>query len=738
MNFLLRTPFFRLLLALIAGIVTCRYFRLFDLTMLLLAVPAFLSVFLSFWVKNVQWAHRLRWGFGAGFVVLVYLVGYVQAARQEHQLQFNFSGKSQLYRLKLVESPEVKDRSVLCVAETRLVDGGLSKMDHPAGKLTAIESSADKPTANETSAGTSASMHFSAKTIVYLQKESSALQLQRGDILIARLRFQAPAPVQNPEGFDYAAFLRRKGIAATAYSDSLNWRKLSHTEIHGLRHWAEKARDQLLAIYRKLNLATDEFAVLAALTLGFKEELEPDVMLDYSASGAMHILSVSGLHVGVIFLIVNSLVSMVFRKPSTLIPKSVLIILALWLYAFITGLSPSVIRASAMFSMVTLGKALGRQAQIYNTISSTAFILLLMNPSYLWDVGFQLSYTAVLGIVYFQPQLSPLLAVSNKALKWLWDLTSVSLAAQLGTLPLALYYFNQFPNYFLLTNYIAIPLSGFVIYAAVGYLVLYWVPLVGGVAGWMVDRLLWLLNSAVAAIHALPGSVTQIYAGQLDLLLMTILLCCWVGYAELKRYYFIPVALSVVLLFPLKQIISEVHSNQHSELIVYSDRKASHVQLNVGRREFVITSDSVAFVKVAGKYRLKKRLLTQQFVVDSASWFNVLDGKRFGLINDKTYCRKKAGKPLHLDYLIINSMKGYKPKELFSCFEPRICISGSSVSEYSTARLQEECKAKGITFFSLRCSGAYRELLNRTNRKAVGSTKLEISKKHRIDLHKKS
>jgi competence protein ComEC len=703
MNFLLRTPFFRLLLALIAGIVTCHYFRLFDLTMLVLAVPAFLSVFLSFWVKEVRWAHRLRWGFGAGLVVLVYLLGYTLAARQESQLQFDFQNEPQLYRLELVERPEVKARSVLCVADTRLLDSVPPETAHAshAGK---------KPVA------LFGKSPVSSKTIVYLQKDSLALLLQRGDILLARLHFQPPAPVQNPEGFEYAAFLRRKGIAATAYADSLNWKQFSHSENPGLRHWAEKARDQLLAIYQNLNLAPDDFAVLAALTLGYKEELEPEIMLHYSASGAMHILSVSGLHVGVIFLIVNSLVSMVFRKPSTLILKTVCIILALWLYAFITGLSPSVIRASAMFSMVTLGKALGRQAQIYNTISSTAFILLLVNPSYLWDVGFQLSYTAVLGIVYFQPQLSPLLAVSNKALKWLWDLTSVSLAAQLGTLPLALFYFNQFPNYFLLTNYIAIPLSTFVIYAAVSYLVLFFVPVAGGVVGWGLAQLLALLNRAIAAIHALPGSVTQVYAGNFELLLMTVLLICWIGYAELKRYYFITVALTAVLMFPVKRIITEINSSHRSELIVYTDRKALHAQLTKGRQEFVLTSDSASFVKLAGKYRLKNRLNNQQFIVDSTSCFSLLDGKRIAFINDDTYRRKKAVIPLKLDYLIVNTMKGYKPTELMSCFKPRVCIAGGALSDYYISRLQEECTAGSIAFFSLRKSGAYREHLARNEK----------------------
>lgn len=714
MNFLLRTPFFRLLLALIAGIVTCRYFRLFDLTMLLLAVPAFLSVFLSFWVKEVRWAHRLRWGFGAGLVVLVYLVGYSLSARQEKKLQFDFKNEPQLYRLELVERPEVKARSVLCVAETTLLDSvppEASHADHTGKKPPALFGKVPE----------------SSKTIVYLQKDSLAKQLDRGDILFARLHFQPPAPVQNPEGFDYAAFLRRKGIAATAYADSLNWKQLSHSENPGLRHLAEQARDQLLTIYRKLNLAPDDFAVLAALTLGYKEELEPEIMLHYSASGAMHILSVSGLHVGVIFLIVNSLVSIIFRKPSTILPKTVCIILALWLYAFITGLSPSVIRASAMFSMVTLGKALGRQAQIYNTISSTAFILLLFNHSYLWDVGFQLSYTAVLGIVYFQPQLSPLLAVRNKALKWLWDLTSVSLAAQLGTLPLALFYFNQFPNYFLLTNYIAIPLSTFVIYAAVSYLVLFFVPVAGGVVGWGLAHLLALLNKAIAAIHALPGSVTQIYAGNFELALMTVLLMCWVGYAELKRYFFIPVALTAVLLFPLKRIITEVNSSHRSELIVYSDRNALHVQLNAGRQEFVLTNDSAAFVKLAGKYRLKQRLVNQQFIIDSTLCFTVLDGRRIALINDETYRRKKANIPLKLDYLIVNTLKGYKPQDLLSCFEPRVCIAGGALSDYYTSRLQEECIAKSIPFFSLRKSGAYREQLARTDKYASGRNQQSVN-----------
>jgi len=683
MNFLLRTPFFRLLLALIAGIVACRFFRLFDLTLLLLVIPAFLSVLLSFFVRDVRWAHQLRWGFGAGLVVLVFVVGYLLADRQERQLQFECSPAPVLYRLRLIESPEIKARSVLCVVLPQAV-------------------------------GSSAAF---AKSIVYFQKDSAALQLRRGDELLASVHFKKPDPVRNPEGFDYAAFLRGKGIAATAYVDSVHWKRLktSAPEDISLQHAAEQARNSMLKIFRQLQLPSDDFAVLAALTLGYKDELEPEVRSHYSASGAMHILSVSGLHVGVIYLIVNSLMSLLFRKPSSLVLKTVCVVLTLWAYAFVTGLSPSVVRASSMFSLVAVGKALGRRAQIYNTISSTAFILLLLNPSYLYDVGFQLSYSAVAGIVYFQPKLSPLLVVSNKALKWLWDLTAVSLAAQIGTLPLALYYFNQFPNYFLLTNYIAIPLSTFIIYSAVSYLAVFSVPLVSDVVGWVLKQLLFLLNSAVAMIHSIPGSVSQVYAGSLELGVMAVVLFCWIGYAELKKYLFLTLALSVVLAVLITDIANGLNSAHKSTLLIYSDRKACHVHLIAGRREWIHTTDSVAFVKLAGKYRLRHRLVNQQFVVENGSYYPVLNGRRMVVICDDRFRKKSTVTPLKVDYLVVHSLSGQKAEELLRCFQPVVCIATAGLTNYQTEKLKQLCKDRRVDFYSIAGSGAYQKQLSLLN-----------------------
>jgi competence protein ComEC len=703
MNFLLRTPFFRLLLALIAGIVTSRYFRLYDLTLLVLAATAIVVVVLSFVINDVRWSYRLRWGFGAGVVLLVYLAGYLLAQRSETNLRFDFSDKARVYLLQIDGQPEVKVRSVVCSAVAypctdSMVAYSTDPVKFPAWLRAAFGVNVVPP-----------------GVLVYFQKDSASLALRRGDRVLARLHFQRPATVQNPEGFDYAGYLRTKGIAATAYVDSLHWQWRSTYHPTSIIHWAEKARNALLGVFRRLELQADDFAVLAALTLGYKDELDPEIMAHYSASGAMHVLSVSGLHVGVIYLIVNSLLSLMFRRPSLVVPKTVLMVLMLWGYAFITGLSPSVVRASSMFSLVAIGKALERNAQLYNTISSTGFILLLFNPSYLYDVGFQLSYTAVIGIVYFQPKIATLLSVRNKALKWMWDLTSVSLAAQIGTLPLSLYYFNQFPNYFLLTNYIAIPLSTLIIYSAVAFLAVSYLPIAGDASGWILRKLLSLLNASIEMIHDLPGSVLQVYAGPFELAVMILFIVCFIGYTELKKYLFIPVALVTLLIFTGAKISSGVQNLQTERLIYFSDRKESHLLLSAGRSQWSHTTDSSTFVRIASKYSLKHHLNKQSFTLHSGTFHTTFNGKRVLVVNDSTFRNTKAARPLEVDYLIVQQFSRQRVENFMHLFHARKVIIGAGVSDYYTKKFEEWCRLQGIYFYTVAQSGAYVEVRRMSN-----------------------
>jgi competence protein ComEC len=267
---------------------------------------------------------------------------------------------------------------------------------------------------------------------------------------------------------------------------------------------------QLLDIFRRFGIAGDEFAVLAALTVGYTDALQPDLRASYSATGAMHILSVSGLHVGIVYVVIAFLLGFLDKSVRKKILKAVLIVSFLWIYAFITGLSPSVVRSTLMFTFVAVGAALERKTHIYNTVFMSAFFMLLVNPDFLFDVGFQLSYAAVLSIVFFQRPFSNLLPVNNKLLRWLRDLLTVSVAAQLGTMPFTLYYFHQFPNYFLLTNLVAIPLSTIVIYLAMLLLLVSFVPYLSVGVAFLLKGSLWLLNYLIVWIENLPHALTMI------------------------------------------------------------------------------------------------------------------------------------------------------------------------------------------------------------------------------------
>lgn len=278
-------------------------------------------------------------------------------------------------------------------------------------------------------------------------------------------------------------------------------------------------------LYQRLSdagLQGDELATVGALTLGYKEDLGKDLLRHFRASGAAHVLAVSGLHTGIIYGILLWLLTLgghlrprhenKFGRRSI----SLTIIVAMWGYAWLTGLTPSVVRAVLMVTVFEVGRMLYRQAFSINTISTAAFLILLIRPTDLWSVSFQLSFTATTAIVIvarkcelYLHRLDWLKTRIGKLAHWIVGMIIVSLAAQLGTLPLTMYYFHQFSNYFLLTNLIVLPLATFLVPCGLITIVLGGTP-IGLIAGRITHYLAWLMNHAVEWIENLPGSTTYI------------------------------------------------------------------------------------------------------------------------------------------------------------------------------------------------------------------------------------
>ncbi len=302
----------------------------------------------------------------------------------------------------------------------------------------------------------------SSKIITYIQKDSLTNKLTYGDKIIFSGRPRNVKNPGNPHEFDHKKYLFGKSIIEQMYLKSGSWRILEHNKASSIFSFAGKLRKKLKQIYKNFSINGQDLAVLSALTLGDKSELTEETQRSYVSSGAMHILAVSGLHVGIIYFVLNYIFSFLdklkIRKYNYgKFIKAVILLFSLWFFALLSGLSPSVRRASIMFSFFIVGATLSRTINIYNSLGASAFLLLVINPYLIKSVGFQLSYIAVLSIVYLQPKIENIFIIRNKILFKIWLLISVSIAAQIGTAPIALYYFHIFPNWFILTNLIVIP-----------------------------------------------------------------------------------------------------------------------------------------------------------------------------------------------------------------------------------------------------------------------------------------
>ena len=273
-------------------------------------------------------------------------------------------------------------------------------------------------------------------------------------------------------------------------------------------------------LYRRLEAAGlegDELAIVGALTLGYKEDLDPEVKQRFQASGAAHVLAVSGLHTGVIYGLLLLIVTLGGRFKPLYEERwarwgiSMLIIGVMWFYAWLTGMTPSVVRAVLMVSIVEIARMAYRRAVSINTIAAAAVLILLVRPADLWSVSFQLSFTATAAIVMMASSMERFLhrqVWKSKALSWVVGTIIVSLAAQIGTLPITMYNFGQVSSYFLLTNLIVLPLATILVPLGLVTMMLGggWI---GVVAGKVTSAVAWLLNHAVGWIESLPGSTVS-------------------------------------------------------------------------------------------------------------------------------------------------------------------------------------------------------------------------------------
>lgn len=688
MDSLRQHAFLRLLLPLVIGIIWGDFFPyLFSVWVYFAGFSLLLLSYI------ICWYRKNRWLYGLAVYSFLFAMGFNLMSRQLESGTFSFSNQEAVYKVCIQEKPGIREKTVSCHASLLQKFCRDSLMD----------------------------CGHQCQLLLYFSKDSSATCLQRGDEVLIYTCLNSPANRGNPDEFDYARYLRRKGISATAYVNSGYWKVSGHNSSFSLYQVALDCRERIVSLYRGLNFSGNTLGILSALTIGDKEELSDAIVETYSVAGASHVLALSGLHIGFLYALLWWLFHFLWKRWRAVKPLLLLLLISLlWGFAFLTGFSSSVVRSVIMFSLLALACLQPEKPLTLNTLSVTAFLMLLYRPAWLFDVGFQLSFAAVTAILFIQPKLYGLWKVENRFLRYIWGLTTVSLAAQLGTAPLVLFYFSRFSTFFLLTNLWVIPMTSLILYSAVFLLCLTPFPGLQQVLAVVVNGLITTQNSVLQWIEGLPfSSVDGIWMDMWEVSLIymvigTVCYCC--TKYTVKRISF---SLFFLLLFAAYHEFSAITAIPRRNITFYNLSNCPVVHCMAGgRKSWLVCADSLSdtsclyhtLIPYWNHLRLKTpELVSRRFSEEQLSVhddFLFYAGKSICLLHDGRWKNKESAHLMPIDYLYIS--EGYKGhlSDLSSLFSIREVVLDASLSAYYQNRFIQECIELGISYISLSAKGS--------------------------------
>lgn len=416
-------------------------------------------------------------------------------------------------------------------------------------------------------------------------QDSAAFSIEYGDQLIMPNQSKPiPAPL-NPAEFDYKSWLARQHVYRQIFLNQRQVIKLSNNSGNPIQAYALKLRKAQVDFYRKIIRDDDCFSIATTLILGYRADLSQETFNVYSKTGTIHVLSVSGMHVGLIYIIINWALFFMKGKRWLSILKVTITISLIWFYALLTGLSPSVLRSAVMLSVFILAKLLNRHSNSYNIISFAAFCLLVYEPFLIWDVGFQLSFLAVLGLIYLQPIIQQSWQPKNKWLDKLWSAIAMSTAAQIATYPLTIYYFHQFSVYFLISNLFIMLPSALMMYMGI-FILVFRIEALGPVFEWLIR----FMNAGLDQITTIPlANITGIWISQTQLILLSLALFLLTYALEHRQKKTLFAALSIFLIFQCTQSYQKIQVRQQKLIICFSLTKNYAVALISGTKATLIT-----------------------------------------------------------------------------------------------------------------------------------------------------
>lgn len=543
----------------------------------------------------------------------------------------------------------------------------------------------------------------SGKLLISIQKDSTNKSIKINNTLLISTKIEKIPVAKNPFQFDYKSYMESLGVyyqLKTTYPQILKITKGTPTLIGR----AQELRAYVISKLKESPIAEKELAIIQALILGDKRDIDKELYAQYAAAGAVHILAVSGLHVGVIFLILQTLLLPLKRFKNGALIQSILTVFLLWGYAFFTGLSPSVSRAVTMFSFLALAGIFHRKTSTINTLALSFLVLLIYNPLLLFHVGFQLSYAAVLSILLIQPKLSGYYQPWNYFKRLLWGIITVTTAAQLGIIPLSLYYFHQFPGLFFITNIVILPFLALLLSTGVFIVLLAsfnilpnWLATsYGSVIKWLNHFVGWIAGQEDFLWREISFSKIKVIAFYL------VLFCLWMLW---RKFDFKNLAISLISIAILTSsfIWDDYNTSQNTLTIFQKNRKTLITAQNTHHLN-IFSNDSI--INHIEKYPLKGYYIGNGIseITKSKIPSVFAFGEQNFIVVDSLGLYPKY---IESAALILT----YSPKinlvRVIDSLQPSILIADGSNYKSYVARWKQTCLNKKIPFHSTYEKGAY-------------------------------
>jgi competence protein ComEC len=542
------------------------------------------------------------------------------------------------------------------------------------------------------------------RILVNLDKDSSKTILAVDDLILTSANLVDIQKPLNPHQFDYGQYLKNHSVYRQVYLNGSNY-LITSSAVHSIYGFADRLRSNILAHLKTSGFSEQSIQMVSALLLGQKQDIDEDLYNNYINAGTVHILAVSGLHVGIILLLLTRLFKPLLAFKHGRFLSALFTLIFLWSFALIAGLSPSVTRAVTMFSLVSVALHLKRETNIFNTLILSAFILLVINPNYLFEVGFQLSYTAVLSIVSFQPLICSLWNPNNIIIKQLWQIFGVTLAAQLGVAPLSLFYFHQFPGLFFISNLVIVPLLGLILGFGLLVIVLSLLDLMPAILVTSFDFTIQSLNDFIAWVAGFEHFLLRnISFDGLQVFLCYILIISGFWAIRSGKFKWVLTCLLSILCLEVYQAAGHLNTEKDRFLVFHKSRysvigihKQKHLLIHHNLHDSLL--DQQQFLS---NYKVGEKLKAWQF--DKLH-------KVFGTKTHEILCLDSTGVYQNLnfkpDILLLRQSPKVNFERVLATLKPKQVVADGSNYKSFVQRWKHSCEVHKTPFHYTREQGVF-------------------------------